>query len=1305
MKKTYWKFLKRSVWRTKARFLSILGIVAIGVGFLGGLMASTPDMQLTVDRYYDENQVHDIDIKGPMGITEEDIAALSQMEGVEKVTPGYVTDLLMENPEGSYVTRLYGMPQGEGVTNNFTLLEGRMPEGPDECLISIPNGYSLSIPVGTTFQISPDTENAGDTYSFTQVTAVGVVETPLFFASASEPSTVGSGSVQLVMLMTPEAYSMEVYTDAFLRLEGTEVLDTFSAAYTDKVETFTTELEKLGLERSQIRYDEVTGDAGKELADATKKYEDGKKEADEKLADAKKELEDGKKELEENRQKLLDGEKELSDGKKALEENRKKLADGRAELEDGKKELAAGQEKYNEGKAELEAGKAEIAKNQEKLDSSKKDLDAGQTQLNTEIAGKKSEFLDSVPALAQQQYNSLSAQIDAAEQEGIAQLDQKEAEIASGEEQVKSGEAALVQKEQELQAGYEQLASAKADYENNKAYLASSRSQLEGERDRFQAEIAEKRSDLEAIKDTLTPEEYAAAVGEIDAAQEAGTAQLNGKFAELEAGEAELEAAAGQIAETEAALDSGSQALEAGKKEIAAAKAQLQEGRTALEAGRKQLKNGVANKRRELENSRPQIEATIRSEGLKQIEAARAEAQEKIDEGYRQLTQGQEQLAAAKKKVQAGEAELAASKPQLDSAAAKIAESEATIAAGETALAEGEKTLKDSESTIAKGKKELTEGEKKLLDGEAEYTEEKAKAEKELADAKEKLDEAKAEIGDIKLPEWLIYDRDDILSFSGYRDDSGKVEAIATIFPIFFFLVAALVALTTMTRLVEEERTQIGVFKALGYSNSTITAYYLGYSMLASLIGSLIGIFLGYYTLPVIVAGAYGMMYTVPPLITKFWWSYALVIIPTAIACTTVSALGACLAQLREKPSTLMLQRAPQAGKRILLERLSPLWKRFSFTQKITARNIFRYKKRLLMTIIGIAGCSALLVTGFGLQDSIQDIADKQFGEIYRYDASITLKDNVQLDTDPEIQALLTDSSLVSSYAALHTEKAYLGQKSCTIMVPESDQALQKEVLLRNMKTKEQLAFDGNAAVVTQKLSEVLGVKVGDTVTIKSGSGIKGDITITGIAENYVQDNLFMGLELYRETFGEEPQYNEVLASLTGSGEIFRTDFSERILKCENALLLIYNQTIRDTFSDTVKSINSIVMVLIFSAGALAMIVLYNLTNINICERKKELATIKVLGFHQSELAGYIYRETTILCVIGILAGFILGIFLHAFVVQTAEMDSVMFGRTIYPLSYLFSALITLFFTALVDLLMLKKLRGIDMVESMKANE
>lgn len=560
---------------------------------------------------------------------------------------------------------------------------------------------------------------------------------------------------------------------------------------------------------------------------------------------------------------------------------------------------------------------------------------------------------------------------------------------------------------------------------------------------------------------------------------------------------------------------------------------------------------------------------------------------------------------------------------------------------------------------------------------------------------------------------WILEDRSDNLGMSSYDDDTAKVGAIGKVFPLFFFLVAALVALTTLTRLIDEERERIGTLKSLGYSSGAILRYYLVYGGAAAVLGCLVGIPFGCVFFPKVIANAYTMIYVLPPIATPLLWY---IVLPVALGLTAMILLAtyiACREMLREKPATLLLPKAPKVGKRILLERITPLWRRVSFSHKVTLRNIFRYKKRFLMTILGVAGCSALLLTGFGIRDSIGDIVDIQFGELHLYDQVAVLTDEEAVTRDTDLAGLLADGERVSGWTTMSDEDITVrkgkSKETSTLRVPADKYHLAQYITLRTRRTKEAVTLSEDGVVLTEKSAENLGVRKGDTLTLER-DGEEVETVLTGITENYTGSYTYMLPATYEDLFGEAPAYTTLIVqdafdddAASEDRDAARTALNEDILACGDVLYLSDAATIRENFAESVKSIDYIVYVLIAASGALAVIVLYNLTNVNVCERKKELATIRVLGFYQKEVAAYIFREINILSLIGILCGVPLGIWLHHYIVLTVEVASVMFGRTISWPSYLIAAGLTVLFTLLVNLIMRRPIRRIDMVESMKA--
>ena len=578
--------------------------------------------------------------------------------------------------------------------------------------------------------------------------------------------------------------------------------------------------------------------------------------------------------------------------------------------------------------------------------------------------------------------------------------------------------------------------------------------------------------------------------------------------------------------------------------------------------------------------------------------------------------------------------------------------------------------------------------------------------------------DAQKQIDDLERPEWLVMDRTANYGAASFEADAARVDSIAAVFPFIFFpVVAALVALTTMTRMVEEERALIGTFKALGYRRTRIASKYLAYAAAASGIGSILGILALSQVLPAVIMKAYGIIYFVPelPLPLPVDPGFAGLAAGLGVGVTLFATWAAVAATLRERPAQLMLPRAPKAGKRIVLERIGPLWRHLSFSWKVTFRNLFRYKKRFVMTVIGIAGCTALLLTGLGLSNAINDIIDKQFGEITKYNAVVTLADDLSSEEQRRIDDLLDDGSLATAHTLVMRQNMLAGgpdeqDKRMELVVPEDPASFDRFVALNTRVGHHPVKLDDDGLVLTEKLAAELGVRAGDAVTlteqdaIGNATGTSYEATVTGIVENYVYHYAYMGPALYEQLMGKAPDYRTVLAVTTSDSDL-RVQFSNDLLAAGGVKTVAYNDETIDAYRDMMSSVNMIVVVLVTAAAALAFIVLYNLTNINITERMREIATLKVLGFTPREMNAYIFREIFLLAAIGCAVGLVLGVWMEGFVVVTAEVDQIMFGRAIHPTSFLLAFLLTMLFTVLVMLAMRGKLRRIDMVESLKSNE
>ena len=1228
MKRTYRKTVVRTIRQSLSRFLAIFAIVALGVGFLAGLLATTPDMRYSADRFFDETDLFDLRIVGTLGLTDEDVEAVRAVDGVEQVMPAYSADAIVNTPSGDgLVARIQSVPldqieakEPEGYLNRMEVVEGRLPVKEDECVVEQGSDlHSLGFSVGDTLTISPDNEDWEDTFTRNELKVVGVVSTSAYFSIERESASVGDGTVDVVLYTGEQNFALDVWTDIYVQVEGAKAYDSLTDAYTDYVDLTARKLEDISGERSRIRYEQVKTEAEQALADATAEYEDAKAEAEQKLADAEEELEDGRSEIEENEQKLESAQKEIEDGQAELDASKESLPGTLT----AQQQLADAQAKLIDAKAEYEAGVAQVEQKSQELADAKQQL---------EQAKQLVQLLEPTLTKAQEALPELQARVDELQPtvDGAKQLaDQLEA--ARAEAETKRNEA-----------------SANLDAANT--------------------ELTNAQAAIDAARGELTEEEWAAQkpdeAAPLLAARTEAEVRVQTAQAELDTAQQALDLAAGQA--------------EAARTQADAAQDLLDEANSALAEGQQTLNDTQA----QLDEAKAQI----------------AENEPKITEGEKQLEDAKAQLEEAKKQITEGEKQIAQGESAL-SMAPGLAQLELELA---------QEKLDSAKAELEDGTAQLEDAKQQLSEGEAEYAEQKKSAEEQLADAKQQLDDAQKEIDELEEPEWYLLTRDENVSFASLKSNVQKVEAIARVFPVFFFLVAALVALTTMTRMVEEERLQIGTMKALGYSKKSIMAKYVIYAMTATVAGCVFGLLVGFNLFPTVIWNAYSMMYTLPKIYCLFNMPYAAIASGAAILCTLAATLNACWATLMETPATLMLPKAPKAGKRILLERVRPVWKRMKFTHKVTARNLFRYKKRFFMTVVGIAGCTALLVTGFGLHDSISDIVNKQFGKVFTYDFTVSVRDPEEFEGS-ELEEVLGDTELVTDWTLVHQEQSENEFGDITfetyLFVPQESSRIGSFVDLHERKSGDAVPFSETGVVITEKMSERANLSVGDTVTLENKDGLTGTFRVDGVVENYVENYVYMSAETYESAFGVAPEFDLVLGHAADDSDEGRAALNSTLLKTEGVAGVNQISDLKNTFSGMMQKIDIIVVVLIVSAGVLAFVVLYNLTNINITERTKEIATIKVLGFYDSEVSAYVYRESVALSVIGTLAGLVLGIFLHMFVIHSVEVDAVMFGRTIKPMSYVFSALLTLLFSALVNLVMHRKLRHISMVESMKAPE
>lgn len=646
------------------------------------------------------------------------------------------------------------------------------------------------------------------------------------------------------------------------------------------------------------------------------------------------------------------------------------------------------------------------------------------------------------------------------------------------------------------------------------------------------------------------------------------------------------------------------------------------------------------------------------------------------------------QIQSGIEQIQAGVAKKAELQSQLN----QLLNAKNELNNAYVSLINGQAQYEDGVSKIEDAKNELNKSIEQLTLSKAEFNIQKHDALRELSDAQLEIDKMEGK--------WIVLDRNSHYSYRDYGACADRMDGIAKVFPVFFFLVAALVCMTTMTRMVDEQRNEMGTLKALGYSKLQIASKYIIYALIASILGSILGCSLGMYLFPTVIFNAWNTLYNIDQI--KFLFQPGLILLASGsvTGITLLATLYSIYSELIEMPSQLMRPKAAKAGKKILLERITFIWKRLSFLQKVTARNIFRYKKRFFMTIIGIAGCSALLVAGFGINDSISDIVNQQYNVIYHYDATVSAKTS---EITSQIKSLKGVKDVYEEDHLAVTTKIENKDISTTVHIISNDKKFKDFCTLFN--GNKEFDLDDSSVLISQKMATKLNKKAGDTIKIKDANNKVIKAKIKGVFTNYVGHHIYASESLYKSWNTNAKTTHIYLIKSKKTTKKFERNLGNKIMNIDGVQSVTFYSSLQKNFKDMIKSISYIVVVLVISAACLAFVVLYNLSNVNISERKREIATIKVLGFTRKEVDAYINRETILLTILGSLIGLGIGIGLHHLIMNLAEMDDIMFGRTINSISYVISFVMTIGFNAIINLCMHKKLNNIQMVESLKAVE
>ena len=1213
--KAYTKDIIKTIVKGMKRFMALAVIAALGVCMMSGLKAACDDLRYSADDFYDQQNLFDIMVVSTMGLTEEDVEALSKIEGIEAV-------------EGAYSETVYvGV---KGLTKQATVnvlsqkdinvpyvLAGEMPLRSDEIVVTQKFMKESGKKLGDKIVIEEDLDDGEEAkdetaedeteieeedddrfelelekeYEFeeeeesekedldieveedeeepnflvTEYTIVGVVVDATDINSQEGAVAFRSNNAtDYTFFVRPDAVTYDIYTAIYITLTGTDELRCYTDEYEARVDEVVTILEEeIKADREQARYDEVTGEA-------LDKVEDAESEVNDKLADAEKDILDAKLEIEDGWSELLDGKHELLDGEQKLAEAERKLQKAQRELERAERELAEAEKELESAWEELETGELLLEEGEKALEEAETTLDESEKTLN-ETEAQLPEQFESTRKLLTSQINSVKLDIVEVESE----VEKLESEVTSLREE----QAALEKKE--------------ADGTIN----AVERIRLL----EIRTDLTEKETTLEFRKQELA---------NLNEQQEA----------------------------YEEALDSLNQQEEEAYKQIA-------DGRKELEEGRKELEEGRA----ELEKNKQEL-----IDGRKELEDAQAEfddAKQEVKDGWDELEDGWDEL--------------------------------------EDAYVE----LADGKAELEEGQAELEDGKQKYEDGVKEFLDRKQEALDKIADARK-------EIEDLKMTSWYISTRTALSGYANVKTDAQCIESIGNAFPILFMTVAILISLTTISRMVEEDRGLIGTYKALGFTDREIRRKYVIYALLACLTGGALGLILGFIVLPEIIFIVFGVMYQFTEYTLAFNWLYGAGSVLLFVVGIVGAAIASCESELRHMPAMLMRPKAPKNGSRVLLERVTPVWSRLSFLNKVTARNLFRYKKRLFMTLFGIAGCSSILLTGFTIRDTVTRLMPLQYGTTYTFDVMVVSDDNevlMEYLDDNNVRAYI--NPMISTVKVINADGR---EENVQLIVVSNEESLRGYIQLID-RNGDKVSLQDGMVLSTINVAEVQGYDTGDTITLQNMDLLNAEVEISDVVMNYLGNAIYMTENTYEEYFDTFEANGAYVMLNKGVGS--HEEYAKELGQKDHILSSISIEGFLANFDSVFRIINMVVVIVITLAAALAFTVLFTLSTTNISERERELATIKVLGFFDREVHLYVNKETLILTTLGILMGMPLGKGMGIWLMSILKMPSIYFADYLAPISYLYAMLITIVFAIVVNKITDKSLDKIDPVEALKSIE
>ena len=1276
----------KKIRKSLGRYISLLIIIMVGVGFFAGVQASPVDIVRVADRYYKSSSLMLFKIVSTMGLTDDDAAVLKGFDGVQDAVPSYSLDLLSDGN----VIRVHAL---ENSVNTVNLTKGRLPKAANECVAD-----SSKYKIGDVIELVEEQDEDEDDADIAddanddeedkeddrhikndRFTVVGLTENALYLSDGYGSTSVGSGKLYSFIFVNKDNFDLEAYTEIYVVAEADDIT-AYSEEYDALVKRLGDKFVNLKPEREAARYNEIYNDAMETIGEKETELNDEKAKAEQELADAKQELEDGERELWEGR---VEGVQELADAKIALREGeleleygkkdgQRELDDAKKQLEDGEQELRDGQklaeEEFKKGKKELDDGWRDLMDGkltgQQELDDARKKLEDGQKELDEgkEVAKKEFDI-------------------------GKRQLDDGMKEILDGKRELAENEAKLDAVKREQNAEFDE---ARRQIDEGWAEIDAGLAEVGITREQVGPLVETLDSAMEYLNTLLETMPPGAGYDMIQ--------QMIDDSAEQMAQFHQLADAIETLTESERQLDEG---IALFNEEMAKADEEIAKAKATLAAGEKELEDGYKEYYENLDKFHTEMAAGEKeiADGFKQYEDGVDEFNTKISDGTIQILEGYQEyynnLVEYNTKMAKGKKELEDGRREYEDGVAVF---NAEIADGEAELEDGRQKYEDG---VAEYEAEIADGEQKIEDGKLEYEDGLAEFKAEIADAEVKIADAKNEIADIEHPKWYILSRNAVAGYSDLGSAVAIVSAVSTVLPILFILIALFITSNSMNRMIVEERSELGTLVSLGYSNGKIISTYLLYVLSATGLGTILGYFIGCRFIPPLIYSNFGWI--LPPLDVKYNFGTLGIIMLFTFAMMSIVTVYTCLQELKHKPAYLMRPLPPRGGQKILLERAGVIWRHFSFTWKITVRNMFRYKKRGIMTILGMAGCTALLIIGFGIRDSMAGMAAQQYGNIFTYNTMIILKDETAA-IEGELQEQLEQAQVSNPllvYQNGYTCENSHGSTDFYLIVPQNKAGFDQYYHLTSKLNDKDIALGNDSVVITQRTAKVMKLKKGDSITIQNADNESFELIVTDVAKNYASSYLYINPNMYYDIFGEAPMYNTVVSDYKGE----QAALSDEMTASGLSLNVTFTDEITKEIEESTGSLDGVVILVVVVAALLAIVVLYNLTAINISERSREIATLKVLGFRDGEANAYIYREALVLSLLSVAIGVLFGLLAHNAVLDIIEVGAMSMHKRIEWFSFVLSGAITMLISFVMQIVTSLKLKKIDMIAALKSVE